>query len=127
MSELGLFVGVVVQQGSGGVTAGIEDTQRKVMVRTGGQLPANFPVNINTPGDGWVAHGSALTFADTQEFLDYTQIYRNGQLLYIAAIGSSEVADAYVSVSGSSILISFGYGISTNDSITIWKFSKVPA
>ena len=125
MSELGLFVGVVVQQGS--IEAGIEDTQRRIMVRIGGKLPANYPININTPGDGWIAQGSVLTFADTQEFLDYTQVYRNGQLLYIAAVGSSEIADAYVVVSGSIILISFGYSISTNDSIAIWKFAKAPA
>ena len=127
MSEMGLFVGVVVQQVSSGAVAGIEDTQRKILVRIGGKLPANFPVSINTTGDGWIGHGSDLIFSDTQEFLDYTQVYRNGQLLYIAAVGSSEVADAYISVSGSSILISFGYSISTNDSITIWKFAKAPA
>lgn len=126
MSELALVVGTPPQQGQ--ASQGIQDTQRKIVVRTNGKLPAGHPVNINSPGDGWTEQGGGdLSFTNTQEFLDYTQLYRNGQLLYAAETGSAEAADVYAEVSGANVLISFDYNLSTNDVITIWKFAKATA
>lgn len=123
MSELSLIVERPITGGS--ATAGLDDAQRKILVRTGGQMPSNFPIDINSPGSGWVELGPDLSFADTQEFLDYTQVFRNGQLVYVLESGNLNNPDAYVSVAGSAVVMVFPYTITTNEVITIWKFTKV--
>jgi len=122
MSELSMFVGTAVQQGGGGQR--IEDIQKKVIVRTQGKFPPNTSVDINTPGPGWIAEGASLSFASTQVFLDYAQVYRNGQLICAADFAGPLAADVYVSVIGPIILFYFDYHIATNDVITVWKYSK---
>lgn len=123
MSELTLIVERPTSAGS--ATAGLDDAQRKILVRTGGVFGAGSFVEINSPGAGWAELGPDLSFLDTQDFIDYTQVYRNGQLLYVLETGNLTNPDAFVSVAGLSVLLSFPYPISTNEVITIWKFTKV--
>ena len=124
------YLSLVVQQPSGGSSggsgSGITEAQKKILIRVGGQLTTASPIDINSPAGGWVEHGTDLTFADTQEFLDYTQVYRNGQLLYVAEYGGPETADVYVSVAGSLVQLYSDPGIVTNDVLVIWKFTKTP-
>lgn len=89
-SELNLIVLQPASSGGGGTGSGITEAQKKILIRIGGQLTTNAPININSPAAGWVEHGTDLTFADNQEFLAYTQVYRNGQLLYVE-IGRAHV------------------------------------
>jgi hypothetical protein len=125
-SELNLIVLQPASSGGGGTGSGITEAQKKILIRIGGQLTTNAPININSPAAGWVEHGTDLTFADNQEFLAYTQVYRNGQLLYVAEYGGPETADAYASVSGPLVELYSDPGVVTNDVFVIWKFTKTP-
>jgi hypothetical protein len=108
------------------VTTAVVDTSidalRRILVRTGGTFAANTVLDIGSPGAGWVASGDSVTFSGGTDFVESTQLFRNG-VIQLTGINAGSDNDVYfVAPSGS---IAFEYNIVTNDIIQIWKFVTV--
>jgi hypothetical protein len=90
---------------------------RRVLQRTGGNVAADTPIDINVPGPGWVTSGVDVFFADSSEFVEEKQVFHNGvlQLSAEAAIDDNDVY--FVSASGT---IAFEYRLKTNDVVQVW-------
>lgn len=90
---------------------------RRVLQRTGGQLAADTPIDINAPGAGWVTAGVDVLFADSSEFVEKIQVFHNGvlQLSAEAAIDNNDVY--FVGASGT---VAFEYTIKKNDVVQVW-------
>jgi hypothetical protein len=106
---------VVIPSGSG------ISLSRRVLVRTGGSVPANTVINLNSPGVDWVVSGNSVTFSGSSDFTDNTQFYRNGQIL-LTGENSSANNDVYFSSSPDNV--AFEFPIVSNDILQIWKFSE---
>lgn len=90
---------------------------RRVLQRTGGQLAADTPIDINVPGPGWVTSGVDVFFANSSEFVEDKQVFHNG-VLQLAAEAAIDDNDVYfVSASGT---LAFEYRIKTNDVVQVW-------
>ncbi len=105
-------------------TGGSVETDRRVLVRTGGQLVANTTIDINDPGPGWALLGVPVTFSGAAEFTESTQVYRNGEM-QLTGVSASAGNDVYfVAVSGN---IAFEMKLHTNDVVQVWKFTQTTA
>ena len=111
---VGILVETVDIDTSGGASG---QPLRRVLQRTGGQVPADTPIDINAPGPGWVTSGVDVFFADSSEFIEEKQVFHNGvlQLSAAAAIDDNDVY--FVEASGT---IAFEYRIKTNDIVQVW-------
>ncbi|KKM70062.1 hypothetical protein LCGC14_1444490 [marine sediment metagenome] len=105
-------------------TGGSVEVDRRVLVRTGGQIPANAIIDINNPGPGWALLGVPVTFSGSTEFTESTQVYRNGEIQLTGASASDDNDVYFVAASGS---IAFEYNIQTNDVVQVWKFTQTTA
>ena len=101
-------------------SSGAVDTDRKVLVRTGGNFPANTPLDITSPGAGWLTFGDAVTFSGASDFVDQTQIYRGGQLLLAAESATDDYDVYFIAVSGT---LAFESNIRRHDVIQVWRFN----
>lgn len=96
------------------------DIQRRVLVRTGGFFEQNTVLDITNPGAGWVAFGDSVTWSGSTEFVELTQVFKDG-IIQLTAESASDNNDVYfVAASGS---IAFEYNIQTNDVVQVWKFN----
>ena len=100
-------------------TGGFAEVRRRVLVRTGGNFGANTTLDIGSPGAGWVAFGDAVTFSGATDFVENTQVFRNGVIQLTGENASSDNDLYFVAPSGS---IAFEYHLVENDIIQIWKF-----
>ena len=90
---------------------------RRVLQRTGGQLAADTPIDVNAPGPGWVTAGVDVLFADSSEFVEKIQVFQNG-VLQLSAEASIDNNDVYfVAASGT---IAFESKIRKNDVVQVW-------
>ena len=98
------------------------DVLRRILIRTGGKFDADTTLDITDPGEGWVVFGDSITWSDSNEFVELTQLYRNG-IIQLTASGATDDNDVYfVAASGS---IAFEYKLQTNDVVQVWKFNPV--
>jgi len=119
MAQLSLTCRQAASTATGG--GGSVDVDRRVLVRTGGHIAANTPIDINDPGPGWALLGDSVTFSGSAEFTDTTQVYRNG-VIQLTGVSASDDHDVYfVAVSGS---IAFEMKLHTNDVVQVWKFTQ---
>ncbi len=103
---------------STGAAAGVE-VGKVSLVRTGGTFAANTPLDINDPGSGWTATGNSVFFS-ASEFVEVTQVYRNG-ILQLPGLDSSADNDVYfVAASGT---MAFEYDVTPFDVLQIWNFT----
>jgi hypothetical protein len=121
MAQLSL---ICRQAASTATTGGAVEVDRRVLVRTGGQLFANTVIDINAPGPGWALLGVPVTFSGAAEFTDTTQVYRNGEIQLTGASASTDNDVYFVAASGS---IAFEMKIHTNDVVQVWKFTQTTA
>jgi hypothetical protein len=104
---------------AGGGAGGPVAVDRQVLIRTGGVFEANTPLNTLAPGAGWQTFGDIVTFSDATNFIEQTQLYRNGQLLLTATSSTADNDVYFVAASGT---IAFESNLHANDVIQVWKF-----
>ncbi len=92
---------------------------RRILVRTAGPFEADTTVDIIAPGAGWIVVGDDITFASATEFVEQTQVFRNGQMQLTAEDASDDNDIYFVAASGN---LAFETVIQTNDVIQFWKF-----
>ena len=95
------------------------EIQKRKLVRTGGQLPADTTVDLSSPDSGWNAFGDSIVFVDANEFVEDVSVFHNG-ILQLPASGSGDDNDVYFV--GSPDNIAFEFIIRTNDIVQVWKF-----
>ena len=117
MAELSLTCPTTATSTAGG---GAVDVDRRILVRTGGNFSANTPLDITSPGTGWLAFGDDVTFSGASDFVDQTQIYRGGQLLLAAESASDDYDVYFVAVSGT---LAFESNVRRHDVIQVWRFN----
>lgn len=116
MADLGFTCRAAIVAGGGG---GSVDVGKISLVRTGATFSANTALDINNPGGGWLSTGGPVFFSST-EFMDVTQVYRNG-VLQLPGVNSTADNDVYfVAASGT---LAFEYDIRNLDVIQIWNFT----
>jgi hypothetical protein len=115
MADLGFTCRVASTTGGG---AGV-NVDKLSLVRTGTTFMANTSLDINSPGAGWSSEGGPVSFSST-EFMEVTQVYRNG-VLQLPGINSAADNDVYfVSASGT---LAFEYDIRNLDVLQVWNFT----
>ncbi len=96
------------------------DVQRQILIRTGGCFEQNTVLDITAPGVGWANFGDSVTFSGATDFVELTQVFRNG-VIQLTAESATDNNDVYfVATSGS---IAFEYNVQTNDVVQVWKFN----
>jgi hypothetical protein len=101
-------------------TGGTTGVSRRVLLRMGGPVPANTAIDVNNPGTGWVMEGTDVVFSGTEDFVQSSQIYRNGEL-QLAGEGASDDYDVYfVAASGT---LAFESIIHKHDVVQIWDYT----
>jgi hypothetical protein len=119
MAELTITCPAAASSATGAAATGV-DVQRRILIRTGSQLPQNTVIDVLDPGDGWVVFGDETTFSGATDFTELTQVYRNG-IIQLTGESASDDNDVYfVSASGS---IAFEYNLVHNDVVQVWKFN----
>jgi hypothetical protein len=117
MAELGITCPPTSTAGGGG---GAVDIDRLSLVRTGDAFPANSILDLNSPGVGWSSVGGPVTISGAQEFIDQTQVYRNGVL---QLPGTNDSADNDVYFVSADSNIAFEMDIRNKDIIQVWYFA----
>ncbi len=117
MARLSLTCRQAVSTASGGSI----QVDKRVLVRTGGHIDANTSIDINSPGSGWALLGVPVTFSGAAEFIELTQVFRNGEIQLTAASASDD-NDVYFVAADSSI--AFEMKLHTNDVVQVWKFTQ---
>lgn len=117
MAELSLICPSTTSSVS--TTSGVVNIKKRVLVRTAGLLPRNTPIDILSPGPGWVTVGSPTPFSDAIEFDTKIQIFLNGNIMFTAQDATANNDVYFVAPSGQ---LAFEINIDTNDLIQIWKF-----
>ncbi len=103
---------------TGTITAG-QEVQRRVLVRTGSQIPENTTIDINAPGEGWTVTGDDIQLTTSGVFIESARVYTNGIL---QLLGPDDDADNDVYFVGANYDIAFEYKLRRNDVIQIYKF-----
>jgi hypothetical protein len=109
------------QAASTATTGGSVEVDRRVLIRTGGHLPANTVIDINNPGPGWSLLGVPVTFSGADEFTESTQVYRNGEIQLTGESAGDDNDVYFVAVSGS---LAFEMKLHTNDVVQVWNFTQ---
>jgi hypothetical protein len=122
MAQLSLICRQAASTATG--TGGSVEVNRRVLVRTGGQVVANTAIDINDPGSGWALLGVPVTFSGSTEFTEFTQVFRNGEIQLTGASAGADNDVYFVAASGS---IAFEMKIHTNDVVQVWKFTQTTA
>jgi len=107
---------------TGTITAANE-VQKRVLIRTGGNITENTTIDIDTPGAGWTVYGDDVQFAASGTLLEAGKVYTNGIL---QLLGPDSVADNDVYWVSANYDIAFEYKIRKNDIIQIYKFPSAP-
>ncbi len=124
MAELGLtFPPAAGEDGApgppGAPGVGVADITKKVLVRTGGCVERDTPIDIIIPGAGWTTAGEEVTFANASEFTSTAQVFLNGILMFTGENAATDNDVYFVAASGQ---IAFETNIDRNDMIQVWKF-----
>lgn len=106
-----------------GTTANATEIQKRVLIRTGGQVAENTTIDISTPGAGWTAGGDDIQLAASGTFIEATRVYTNGILQLLGPDNDSNNDVYWV---GANYDIAFEYKIKKNDVIQIYKYPSSP-
>lgn len=121
MAELSLTCPPTSSTGGGG-SGGTVEIDKLALIRTGGPLSADTPLDINDPGSGWVSIGGPVLFSGPQEFVEQIQTFRNG-VLQLPGESSGDDYDVYfVSASGT---IAFENNVHKHDVVQVWHFTTI--
>lgn len=107
---------------TGTIAAGSE-VQKRVLIRTGGNIVENTTVDINSPGAGWTVGGDDVQLTSSGVFIDAVKIYTNGVL---QLLGPDDAANNDVYWVAANYDIAFEYRIKKNDVIQIYKAPTTP-
>ncbi len=107
---------------TGTISAGAE-VQKRVLIRTGGNIVENTTIDINSPGGGWTVVGDDIQLTSSGVFLEATKIYTNGVL---QLLGPDDDANNDVYWVAANYDIAFEYRIKKNDVIQIYKAPSSP-
>lgn len=119
MAELGITCPISTATGGGGVGGGV-DVDHLSLLRTGKRFLKNTTLDLNSPGAGWITAGGPVTISGAQQFVDQTQVYRNG-VLQLPGIDDTSDNDVYFVSNFSNI--AFEMDIRTSDVIQVWHFA----
>jgi len=103
---------------TGTITAG-QEVQRRVLIRTGSQVPENTTIDINAPGAGWTVTGDDIQLTSSGVFIESARVFTNGIL---QLLGPDDEANNDVYFVAANYDIAFEYKLKTNDVIQIYKF-----
>ena len=117
MADLGFTCSVATVAGGGGGGGGTTDALRRTLIRTGEVFASNTPLDINSPGPGWVTAGVDVLFANSAEFVNKIQVFHNGAIQLTATSASTNNDVYFVTASGT---VAFEYEIRLNDVVQIW-------
>lgn len=117
MSHLCLTYGQANNSSSSSSSIGID---KRTLIRTAGPFPANTTIDLNSPGNGWFSSGDSLTFSGASDFVNNSQVYRNGQLLLTGESSSTDNDVYFVSAAAN---VAFEFTLIQNDVIQIWRFT----
>jgi len=106
-----------------GTISSANEVQKRVLIRTGGQVAENTTVNINAPGAGWTVGGDDIQLTSSGTFVEATKVYTNGVL---QLLGPDDAANNDVYFVASNYDIAFEYKLKQNDVIQIYKFPSAP-
>jgi hypothetical protein len=106
-----------------GTISQANEVQRRVLIRTGGQVPENTTIDINAPGAGWTVTGDDIQLTTSGTFVEASKVYTNGIL---QLLGPDDAADNDVYWVAPNYDIAFEYKLKQNDVIQIYKFPSVP-
>ena len=99
------------------------EVQKRVLIRTGGQVPENTTIDINAPGAGWTVGGDDIQLTSSGVFVEASKLYTNGVL---QLLGPDDAANNDVYWVAANYDIAFEYKIRKNDVIQIYKFPGTP-
>jgi hypothetical protein len=119
MADLGITCPSSTTVAGGGVGGGV-DVDRVSLIRTGDTFPANTTLDLNSPGGGWSTAGGPVTISGAQQFVDQTQVYRNG-ILQLPGLNAGADNDVYFISNFSSI--AFEMDIRNLDVVQVWHFA----
>ncbi len=106
-----------------GTISDANEVQKRVLIRTGGQVPENTTINISTPGAGWDVSGDDIVLTTSGVFIEAGRVFTNGIL---QLLGPDDAANNDVYWVGANYDIAFEYKIKTNDVIQVYKFPESP-
>ncbi len=101
-----------------GTISSASEVQKRVLIRTGGQIPENTTINISTPGAGWTVVGDDIQLTSSGVFLEASRLFTNGIL---QLLGPDDAANNDVYWVAANYDIAFEYKIKKNDVIQIYK------
>ena len=102
-----------------GTISASNEVQKRVLIRTGGQVPENTTININVPGAGWTVGGDDILLTASGVFIEDGRVFTNGIL---QLLGPDDAANNDVYWVAANYDIAFEYKIKQNDVIQIYKF-----
>ncbi len=106
-----------------GTISDANEVQKRVLIRTGGQVAENTTINISTPGAGWTVGGDDIIFTASGTFIEAGRVFTNGIL---QLLGPDDAANNDVYFVGANYDVAFEYIIKQNDVIQIYKFPGSP-
>jgi len=106
-----------------GTISQANEVQKRVLIRTGGQVAENTTIDINSPGAGWTVGGDDIQLTSSGTFVEASKVYTNGIL---QLLGPDDGADNDVYWVAANYDIAFEYKIKQNDVIQIYKFPSIP-
>ncbi len=112
ISELDLALSSVSGSAAG-------EIQKRKLIRTGGQLPADTTVDLSSPDAGWTVDGDNIVYTSAGNFVEDVSVFHNG-ILQLPGSGSGDDNDVYFVATPDEL--AFEYIIKTNDIVQVWKF-----
>lgn len=106
-----------------GTIAAANEVQKRVLIRTGGQVPENTTISIDAPGAGWTVYGDDIQLTSSGTFIEASKVYTNGIL---QLLGPDDASNNDVYWVAANYDIAFEYKIKQNDVIQIYKFPSSP-
>ena len=95
------------------------EIQKRKLIRTGSQLPANTTIDLSSPDAGWSVTGDNITYVSAGDFVEDVSVFYNGQL-QLPGSGSGDDNDVYFVATPDQL--AFEFIIQTNAVVQIWNF-----
>ena len=95
------------------------EIQKRKLIRTGSQLPADTTVDLSSPDVGWTVSGDNVTFVSAGDFVEDVSVFHNG-ILQLPGSGSGDNNDVYFVATPDQL--AFEFIIKTNDIVQVWNF-----
>ncbi len=95
------------------------EIQKRKLIRSGSQLPANTTIDLSSPDSGWTADGDNIVFSSAGDFVEDVSVFYNG-VLQLPGSGSGDDNDIYFVATPDQL--AFEFIIKENDIVQVWKF-----